>query len=194
MIKDVIAIAKQLDRLGYVAGREGNISIRKGRWIYIKASGIYLAEATERDFVKVDIGGKVQGDKKPSIELPMHLAVYRARDDVMALVHSHPPYTITLSLMDEEFELSTEEAKLYLRGGVGFVGNYEPGSIELANAVERQMKMGFDAVILKGHGLLSVGSNVREAFERTVAVERCAMTNFLLGLAQGRWFSTKFIT
>ncbi len=189
MMKDVIWVARQLDRLGYIAGREGNISIRKGDWIYIKASGVYLAEATEKDFVKVAIDGEVQGDRAPSIELPMHLAVYRARDDVMALVHSHPPYTVALSLLDEEFELSTEEAKLYLKGGVGFVGSYEPGSAELADAVERQVRLGFDAVVLRGHGLLSLGSNIREAFERTVAVERCAMANFLVGLARGRWLA-----
>lgn len=189
MMKDLIAIAKQLDRLGYVAGREGNISVRRGKWIYIKASGIYLAEATEKDFTRVSIDGKVHGDKAPSIELPVHLAVYRTRNDVMALIHSHPPYTVALSLLDDEFELNTEEAKLYLKGGVGFVGSYEPGSMELADAVKRNVELGFDAVVLKGHGLLSLGSNIREAFERTVAVERCAMANFLVGLAKGKWLA-----
>lgn len=187
MIEDAVAIARQLYHLGYVAGREGNISIREGKWVYIKASGVYLAEATEKDFVKVSIDGEVCGERRPSIELQMHLAVYRRRDDVMALIHSHPPYTVALSLLNEKFEVITEEAKLYLKSGVGFIGSYEPGSAELANAVGEQVGMGFDAVILKGHGLLSAGSSVREAFERTVAVERCAMVNFLIGLARGKW-------
>ena len=186
-MKDVIEVAKRLGRLGYVAGREGNISIRKGRFIYIKVSGVYLDEVTEKDFVKVDIEGKVVGKRRPSIELPMHLSAYRARDDIVAVIHSHPPYTVALSLLDEEFEPVTEEAKLYLKEGVGYVGSYIPGSEELAEAVGKKLKAGYNAVVLRGHGLLSVGSDIREAFERTVAVERCSMASFLLGIARGRW-------
>ncbi len=187
MMKEVIFIARYLDRLGYIAGREGNISLRRGELVYIKASGVYLAEATEKDFVKVGLDGKVYGKKRPSIELPMHLTIYKSRNDVSAIIHSHPPYVTALSLLEEDFEPKTEEAKLYLKKGVGFVGSLEPGSMDLAKAVEWQIKKGHDVVVLKGHGLLAVGSTLREAFERTIATERCATALFLTGLAKGKW-------
>ena len=185
-MRKLIWVCHYLDKLGYVAGSEGNISIRRENEIYIKASGVYLAEAKEGDFVKVDLSGKWEGKKRPSIELPMHLAIYKVRKEVNAIIHSHPPYTTALSVLDIPIELITEEARMYLSDGVRVIGYREPGSQALAKDVENAVKRGVNLLILRGHGVVALGGSIEEALERTIAIERCAHVLYLVNLLKRR--------
>jgi L-fuculose-phosphate aldolase len=137
LLNKLVAIARYLGELGCVIGREGNISVRRNDEIYIKASGAYLGMAEEGDFVKVNLDGSYSERKEPSVELPMHLAIYRAREDVKAIIHSHPTYLTTLSILDLPIVPLTTESEIYLKGRLGVVGRLPAGSDGLAKAVER---------------------------------------------------------
>lgn len=174
MLSKLVTVARYLGELGYVIGREGNISIRKNGEVYIKASGAYLGMAKEGDFVKVGLDGSYSGRREPSIELPMHLAIYRAREDVKAIIHSHPTYLTTLSILDIPIRPLTAESEIYLKGRLGVVGRLPAGSDELAREVEREVRKGANLVVLRAHGLVALGSDLEEALERTIATERAA--------------------
>ncbi|RKY30021.1 MAG: class II aldolase/adducin family protein, partial [Candidatus Omnitrophota bacterium] len=79
------------------AGAGGNISARDGKFIYLSPSGFCLDEIKENQWVKVDLEtGKIYGKLKPTCEISMHIGIYSAREDVNAVVHTHPPITIGL--------------------------------------------------------------------------------------------------
>jgi L-fuculose-phosphate aldolase len=79
---------------GLTAGAGGNISAREGRLIWVKPSGLAMAELKGTDMCCIDLdsGRQVDGKLKPTSELPMHLGVYRARPDINAIFHTHSPW------------------------------------------------------------------------------------------------------
>jgi len=150
----------------------GNISlrIRETGHIVISPTGIAYADMTEEDVLVLDANGmRVDGRRLPSSELHMHLAVYRSRPDVCAIVHTHSPYATTFACLREAIP-----AVHYLVGLAGSkvrVADYATfGTRELAeNTVAA---LGDDnAVLLANHGLLAVGSELQAAFTVAEQIE-----------------------
>ena len=85
------------DRL--VTGPGGNLSARSGNVIYLSSSGLAFDEMRAEDYVgmKLDTGDLLEEERRPTSEFMVHLACYRKRPDIGAVVHTHPPYTVALS-------------------------------------------------------------------------------------------------
>ena len=122
-------------------------------------------------------GTPVAGRTRPSSELPMHTAVYHARGDVGAIVHTHSPYASTFACLREEIV-----AVHYL---VGFAGARVPlapyatyGTEELAENVVHTLGREFQAVLLANHGLLSVGPTLERAFAVAEEIELVARLQY----------------
>jgi L-fuculose-phosphate aldolase len=147
----------------FVRGSQGNASMRLGHdRILIKPSGKSFRDLNSSDFISVDMTGKVvKGFGEPSIETPVHLAVYKTRRDVNVVLHTHPLNVITFSSLKSPLELLEVERNA---GIVPFVKYMKPGSKELASAVSREIRQ-YDAVILGKHGLITVGKNVADAYD-----------------------------
>ena len=169
---------------GLVAGREGNVSLRVGDFIVIKASGVRMLNARPKDFSVITIDGKHVEGPEPSSEYRMHIEIYKARDDVRAVVHTHPPYTLALSMAGRSLRPITLEARMYY-DHVCEVGVVKPGSEELAREVANRVKKGCKVILLREHGLVSVGSSIKEAVDRTLAEERSAQVQYLLLVLRG---------
>jgi L-fuculose-phosphate aldolase len=162
-----------IDRL--VTGTSGNVSARDPETghVAITPSGVSYADLAADDIVLVDASGTVvDGDWLPSSELPMHLAVYRLRPDVLAVVHTHSPHATAFAACGREIP-----AIHYDIAAIGNPIRVAPyatyGTDELASSAVRAM--GADqAVLLQNHGVLAVGSSVEHAYLVAQKVEYLA--------------------
>ncbi|ASJ15865.1 fuculose phosphate aldolase [Thermococcus chitonophagus] len=147
----------------------GNISVKVKDYIFIKATGSVMEEMSYSQVAVMKIDGSIVSAIRPSSEYRLHLSVYRNREDVRAVVHLHPPYSITLSMFEREVPMLTPEAQLYL-SKVPVLPFKPAGSEDLARQVSEAMK-NYDAVVLERHGIVTVGRTLREAFYKAELVE-----------------------
>jgi L-fuculose-phosphate aldolase len=161
----------------------GNISIydREKGYVYITPSGMDYTTVTEDDMIIVDLQARyLEGRRKPSIETPMHVAVYNARPDVSAVIHAHPLYSTAFSSMGEDIPLLHDEAAQTL-GDVVRTADYAlPGSQEIAANCVAALGQKARACLLKSHGSICVGSNINECFKVATVLEMVAHIYFLI--------------
>jgi len=156
-----------------VVGPSGNISARSGRHIYIKSSGTYFENARPSDFVSLDINSPKPGGchSKPSCEYKFHIACYKNRPKIQAVFHTHPLMATTLYSTEIKLKPITLEFALYVADAITTVPFASPGSKKLAGAVDKAISKS-DAVIMKKHGLITVGETLQEAYLKALIIER----------------------
>jgi L-fuculose-phosphate aldolase len=137
---------------GLVRGTEGNASARAGDLVAASPSGLEYETLRPEDVCLVTPGGELVEGPRPSVELPMHLAVLAARPDVGAIVHTHSPRAT---------------AKPTVPVAVGVSGTPELGAALL------EVAAGGNAVVIKDHGPVCFGGDLAEALGRALALERC---------------------
>jgi L-fuculose-phosphate aldolase len=141
--------------------------------IWITPSKVPRYRIRPADLVKVDLKtGKVSGRAKPSIELGMHRRVYNVRPDINAIVHTHSPYTIGVSI-SAKFRHVIEEAKIVV-GKPAVIANRPSGSADLAKEVSDEFKKGSKVVVIKNHGVVAGGSNMEHARALVESLEEWA--------------------
>ncbi|GAH23845.1 unnamed protein product, partial [marine sediment metagenome] len=131
-------------------------------------------EINLEDVIVVDKKGKtIEGFRKPSIEMPMHLSIYNARRDIGAIVHYHPIYSSVLAVTGSSLPGICEDF-VQIVGEKVLCAKYAlPGSEELAeNAVASLGER--NAVFLLNHGTLCVGRDMKEAMKVCYVVEKTA--------------------
>lgn len=174
--KEIVAFGRKLLTSGLTAGTGGNLSIanRKSNLVAITPSGVDYLEIRPQDIVLVGMGGEpVETSKyKPSSELLFHLALYRKRPDIQSIVHTHSVYASTLATLGWEIP-----AFHYL---VAYSGKKVPlaayatfGSETLARNVAGAIGEN-NAVLMEGHGLVTVGPTLVRAFETAEIIEYVA--------------------
>jgi L-fuculose-phosphate aldolase len=149
-------------RLGLVEGTSGNVSARDGELVVITPSALPYPEMTVADLVTISMDGAVVGgEREPSSEWRVHVAVYAARPDAGALVHTHSEHATAWS----------ESVKPL---GSWLTTIYAPsGSEEIAAAAVAALG-DREAVLLGRHGVLGVGQTPALALDVCTAVERAA--------------------
>lgn len=190
--RELVKIGKRIAQENLIVGPGGNISAKVGDRVYIKASGISFEDATEDDYIGVDFnsGEVIEGDKKPSSEIWMHLECYKVREDVKAVVHTHPVYSIAYAFQDEPLKLFTPDMVALLGGEIPVVEYVVPGGKEFAGVVGEVIR-NHNGVLVKNHGLVTVGSNLKEALYRTLLIENSIKTIFVAKLFGKMRFFTK---
>ncbi|MDP3791214.1 MAG: class II aldolase/adducin family protein [Candidatus Omnitrophota bacterium] len=181
---ELIKYGKLIYAQNLVTGCGGNISVRVGSRVYIKASGVSLENSTAADYNEADLKtGKVFCRKGPcSVELPMHIACYKARADIGAVIHTHPVYGTILAMLIKKLGFVSYEFACALSTEVPVISYKKSGSRELANAVAGAIKK-HNAVLLKNHGAIVVGKDLEEAYQRSVVLERSCKIYVLSKLA-----------
>lgn len=157
---------------GLVSGTSGNASARLGRKVILTPTGSSLGDLKAGDLVTADLSGKIRGGKSPTGEFEMHLAIYRARGDISAILHSHPPHAALFALRGEQIPLITPELQFRI-GSVAMVEFAQPGSKELAQRVAEKLHRG-SAALLERHGLVTLGKTPAEALYVAEAIEDAA--------------------
>jgi L-fuculose-phosphate aldolase len=115
-------------------------------------------------------GNKLQGIGKPFSEIKLHLAAYRSRDDVRAVVHAHPPFAMARGLVGGDFEISVPEAVVSIGDVIPVVSYAMPGAAEHSEIIAGALSR-CDLFMMPGNGVLSVGRDVKEAYLRMELLE-----------------------
>lgn len=177
---EIVATAREMHRLGLVAGSAGNVSAREGDRVYITPAGLAYDATTEGDVVTLDLeGAVVAGQREPSSERRVHLAVYAARPDAGALVHTHSTHATAWSFLGEPLDTSTEELEQTTGGAVATAPFAPTGSDEIAAAAAQALG-DRGAVLLGLHGVLALGDTPARALDTAIVVERQAQLAWLL--------------
>ena len=159
---------------GFTIETWGNISYRdpETNLVYLTPSGMDYTIITENDIVVCDLEGNiVEGFRKPTIETGLHLAVYKSRPEVNAIVHTHPLYSTVFSCAGLDIPLVIDEAAQVL-GGPSRVADYAlPGSPELAANCVKALGQESNSCLLKSHGAVCVGENMDGAFKVSLVLE-----------------------
>jgi L-fuculose-phosphate aldolase len=172
---NVAQVSRRLHAAGWVANHDGNVSVRLGRDRFlITPTATSKLDVQESMLVVVDgAGAVVEGTRKPPGEVELHLAAYRARPDVQAVVHAHPPYATAFGAARVPLEpICLPEAVVSL-GRVPLAPFAMPKTALAVEAVSRCLAEA-DAVLLPGNGALTVAHELGLAVLRMELVEHLA--------------------
>jgi L-fuculose-phosphate aldolase len=182
--KELIRVGRRVVRSGLVMSTGGNISGRRGDRVYIKSKGSRLDSASSGSYAVLELPGGKRLRGRPSSEWRMHIACYRQRDDINAVIHLHPIFSTAAANSKIKTGPITYELLACL-GSELVRARYKPsGSGALAREVAKMIK-GHNGVLLPNHGLITVGATASEALCRAQACERACQTlvfSKLLGL------------
>lgn len=170
--EQVIEYSLKLLSEGLTNGTAGNVSIfnREEGLVAISPTGVNYSELTPEMISIVDLNGKLIEGLKPSSELEMHMILYRNREDVNAVIHTHPVYTTVLACLRQD--LPAIDYMIAVTGAtkVKCAEYASYGTKELAENAYKAMGSSL-AVILANHGLTTAGKDIANALNITVQVE-----------------------
>ncbi|MFO8058731.1 MAG: class II aldolase/adducin family protein [bacterium] len=174
----VNACAKEAAKAGWVSGSSGNISLRVpgAEDLYvITPSGVSYDRLSPEQVVVCDESSNkiIDVETLPSFEFPLHLAVYKARPDVMAVIHTHAVFSTVLSVLRTGIPPIVEEMVPYLGGAVEVADYAQSGTDRLAKNVVKALSHKA-AVLIANHGNVGVGRNLEKAFTVIEQLERVA--------------------
>jgi L-fuculose-phosphate aldolase len=179
-VHPVVAGARELLAAGLVVGTVGNLSARVADQIVITPTHQAFDHIADEDLVTVDLCGEiVAGDREPSREMALHLAIYASREDVRAVVHTHSPHAVAWSFLGLPLEPVLEEQTYHDIGPVGVTQPAPAASAALAVQAARALSSS-NAALLARHGVVAVGATVDEAITRAAVVEHHAKIAWLL--------------
>lgn len=179
--QEMVAVGRSLFECGFHAALAGNLSTRVASdRVLCTAHGADKGALTEDELLLCDLQGQViEGRGHPTSELHMHLAAYRHRPDVRAVIHAHPPTATAFAAASRSLnELMLPEIVVWL-GPVGLVPYATPGTPELAEQLEPRLAEG-DAFLLENHGALTFGRDLRQASQRMELLEQNARVTLAL--------------
>jgi len=185
--KKVVEKGIEMLATSLTVGTWGNLSCRvPGEdYIAITPTGMSYDTLVPEDIVVLDLrGNTVSGTRKPSIEVPLHLAIYNAREDVQAIVHTHSAYATAMAVARREIPGAVEDLVQIVGGNVRVNEYALPGTEQLGINTVKAME-GRNAVLLANHGMLGVGRNLEEAFRVCQVVEKSAQVTLLAQLMGG---------
>jgi len=167
-----------LPKAGLVTWTSGNVSGRdpESGYVVIKPSGVRYEDLTPADLVIVDLEGQViEGRLKPSVDTSTHLYVYRQRPDVRGMVHTHSPFATAFAALGRSIPVYlTAMADEF--GGPIPAGAYAPiGSEEIGREIVRSIGDS-PAILMKSHGVFTIGPSPMAAVKAAVMVEDVACT------------------
>ncbi len=176
----IVATCQELSRAGLVVGTAGNVSVREGDLVAVTPSGVRYAEltpelvgvhrldGTELDGTELD-GTAVEAPLAPTSELPLHLAIYRARPEAGAIVHTHSPAATALSTLVDEVPALHYYVAMF--GGPVPVAPYATyGTRELARNVVHALH-DRTACLMGNHGAVAIGPDLATAHDKSVYLE-----------------------
>ena len=181
--RSMVEIGRRVYAKGFVAASDGNLSQRlSGDRLLITPSGSCLGELQPGDLPVVDLAGRfLSGPGRPTSELALHLAVYRFRPDVNAVVHAHPPMANAFSFAGQSLAQCVIPEVVVGFGAIPTTRYATPSSPEGAEVI-RDLIRDHDGLLLQRHGSLTVGADLREAYFKLEKIEHAAHVTLLARL------------
>jgi L-ribulose-5-phosphate 4-epimerase len=121
---------------------------------------------------------RIDGDLAPSIETAMHVAIYRSRDDVRAVVHTHQAYASVLALINQPIPALFDEVALAIGETVDVIPYAFSGTPELVENVRRSVANRCNCFIMQNHGALNLGRTLKQAWQNAELLEKNAQVYY----------------
>ena len=171
----ICRVGKLLYDRNYVAANDGNISVKVGKdRLLITPSGVSKGRMTPDMLLVTDLNGTViEGNRHPSSEGKMHLAVYRHRPDVGAVVHAHPPAATAFACAGIPLDKPVIQEAVVFLGTVPVAPSALPGSEGVADSVAPYCR-DYRALLLEYHGAVTWGETMEQAHYRLECLEQLA--------------------
>ncbi len=184
----IVEFGKLLHASGFVAATDGNLSIRLDEErLLVTPTGIRKGAMRPSDLVIVDMrGNRLDGKRRVSSEIGMHLLIYSLRPDVRGIVHAHPPTATGFAASGLGLSSPLVCEVVVGLGTIPLARYGTPGTPELADALEPLIP-NHDAILMANHGVVTCGHSLESAFMKMETVEhfaKIALVTHLLGNAQ----------
>jgi L-fuculose-phosphate aldolase len=171
LIDAIVEVCQKLDRKGWVANHDGNVSLTFEGGLLATPTAVSKADVNAEMILTLDMEGKKQaGIGKPFSEIKLHLAAYSARSDVRAVVHAHPPFAMARGLTGGDFQIDVPEAVVSIGDVIPAAPYAMPGAPE-NNTIVAEALARCDVFMMAGNGVLSVGRDIKEAYLRMELLE-----------------------
>jgi L-fuculose-phosphate aldolase len=172
---EICRIGKMLHERGFVAGCDGNISVRLGHDLVLcSPTAICKSMMEPEDLVLVDMqGNRKHGKRRASSELGMHLLFYSLRPQVRAVVHAHPPTATGFAAAGISLEEPLVAEVVMSCGKIPLAHYGTPGTLELSESL-KPLVPDNDALLMANHGAVTCGHDLLEAYMKMEAVEHYA--------------------
>lgn len=176
--EEVYQLHMELPKNNLVTWTGGNLSARdeQSGYVVIKPSGVKYDQLSPENLVIVDLDGNIiKGDLKPSSDVASHLYIYRNMPKVNGVVHTHSPYATAFAALGKPIPvyltaIGDEFGQAIPCGGFALIGGEEIGKVVVETIGSSP------AVLLKNHGVFTVGSTAEAALKAAVMVEDAAKT------------------
>ncbi|MBA3470841.1 MAG: L-ribulose-5-phosphate 4-epimerase [Herpetosiphonaceae bacterium] len=168
----------ELPKNGLVTWTGGNVSARdpESNLVVIKPSGVMYEDLRPEDHVVLTLAGDVvEGSLKPSSDTASHLYIYRQRPEINGIVHTHSPYATAFAALGRPIPVYLTAMADEFGGPIPCAGFALIGGEEIGRQVVEHIGAS-PAVLLKNHGVFTIGKTARAAVKAAVMTEDVART------------------
>ena len=177
----IIDIGKRLWQREFIAANDGNITVRiDENRLMTTPTGISKGFMTPDMIIEMDMDGKVISQTKkyrPSSEVKMHIEVYRQREDIMSVVHAHPPVCTSFAVAGIPLNKCVLPEAVLTLGAVPIAPYGTPSTMEIPDSIKPYLQNS-DAILLANHGALTLGTDLINAYHRMETLEHSAKIVF----------------
>ena len=183
---EIVEVGRRLHGRAYVASNDGNISVRlSDDRLLTTPKGVSKGFMTPDMMVTTDLEGrKIAGQRDPSSEILMHLAVYQNRPEVLAVVHAHPPAATGFAVAGIPLDRAVLAEVVTTLGSIPIADYGTPSTPELADAVRKYIKA-HDGLLLANHGALTIAGELFAAYYKMETIEHFARISLVARLLGG---------
>ncbi|MBU6454477.1 MAG: class II aldolase/adducin family protein [Cyanobacteria bacterium REEB67] len=188
--KDLVDVARLSYSRDYICGTEGNFSVRlDAETLLTTPRGVCKGSLTVSDLVVTNLDGHLTANgqmtsRLPSTELPMHLAVYRLRPDVRAVVHAHPTTAVAFTVAGKSLTRCLLPEAILALGNIPVAPYATPSTQEVPDSIEACVREN-NVVMLDHHGALCYADTIWDAFYLLETLEHHAKTFLIAELLGG---------
>ena len=169
----ILEVGRRMYQNRYVASNDGNISCKVSEdTIWVTPTGVSKGFMQEKDLIKMNLSGEIiEGDKKPSSEIRMHLRVYQEDKRVKSVVHAHPKFATLFAIANKPIDSRILPEGIVQLGVVPCAKTVIPGTQDVPDSIAPYVN-DYNAVLLGNHGVLTWSEEgIMQAYYRLETVE-----------------------
>jgi len=178
----IVTIMDRIYHYGMTTTSGGNLSIMDESGVmWISPSGVDKGQLRREDIMQVHADGRIEGIHRPSVEYPFHRSVYKARPELKAVLHAHPPSLVAYSVARQVPDTSIITSSYFMCGEISMAAYACPGSDNLGSKIAAEFEKGIDVVMLENHGVVIGAENLFKAFMIFETLDFCARLHIKAG-------------
>ncbi|MCQ2435533.1 MAG: class II aldolase/adducin family protein [Clostridia bacterium] len=183
----IVKIMNRLYYYGMTTTTGGNLSIRDADGtVWISPSGVDKGSLRREDIMQIKPDGTIVGLHRPSVEYPFHLAIYKKRPDIGAVLHAHPPALVAFSIARKIPDTSIIPDAGILCGKIAMAAYALPGSKKLGDNISTEFESGVNTVMLENHGVVIGAKDLFAAFMNFETLDYCARVQINASILGGK--------